>query len=385
MRKICFVTTVSLTLRSFVLELAKHMHKTGDFDITFICNPDPIFENSLPEYIHFIPVRMERGISATGFSAVQDLINIFKREKFELVQYSTPNAACYASIAAAVAKVPVRLYCQWGIAYVGFHGLKRWIFKQIEKLVCSLSTWVEPDSFGNLDFSHKEGLYPEEKGSVVLNGSASGVSLDKFDLRKKDEYRTMIRNKYEIPHNAFVFGFVGRINADKGINELFAAMRRVLDIDDGVYLLLIGNSEKSVAVDETLYQWAQDHPHVIFCGFTNNVEQYMAAMDCYVLPSYREGFGSAVIEAEAMGVPVIVTDIPGPTDAMIPNETGLVVPMKDVGGLFEAMLKIKDSGDAYHLFSRRAYDFASNRFEQKMLFDEITKDRHRLLSKIVVH
>lgn len=110
-----------------------------------------------------------------------------------MVQYSTPNASLYAALAAKLAGVPVRLYCQWGMAYVGFHGIKRVIFKRIEKLVCTLSTWVEPDSFGNLKFSHAEGLYPENKGSVIWNGSASGVNLNKFDNSQKPVWRAEIR------------------------------------------------------------------------------------------------------------------------------------------------------------------------------------------------
>src|SRR5699024_10039368 len=108
-----------------------------------------------------------RGISLTGLSAIYKMIKIFRKEKFDIVQYSTPNVSAYASLAAKISNIPIRLYCQWGIAYVGFSGVKRKLFKFIEKKICDFSTWIEPDSYGNLKFSHKEGLYTTSKSSVI--------------------------------------------------------------------------------------------------------------------------------------------------------------------------------------------------------------------------
>ncbi len=174
-KKICFVTTISGTMRSFVVGVASYLHQQAGYDITMICDDDAAFAASLPPYMHYIPIPMKRGVSLGGIGAMMKMVKVFRRERFDMVQYSTPNASLYAALAAKLAGVPVRLYCQWGMAYVGFHGIKRVIFKRIEKLVCTLSTWVEPDSFGNLKFSHAEGLYPENKGSVSWSGSASGV------------------------------------------------------------------------------------------------------------------------------------------------------------------------------------------------------------------
>ena len=380
-KKICFVTTISVTLKSFVLELAKYMHAHGEYDITFICNDDQVFANSLPDYIHFIPVPMERGISLGGIGAMLKMRAIFCREKFDLVQYSTPNASLYAALAAWLARIPVRLYCQWGMAYVGFHGIKRKIFKLIEKTVCTLSTWVEPDSHGNLHFSHDEGLYSAEKGSVNWNGSASGVNLEKFNISGKKSWREQKRAEYGVPLDAFVYGFIGRITGDKGINELFSAFRGIRRKHPNSYLMLVGNPEKADSVDEALYEWAEQDPQVLFCGYTNVVEQYLSAMDAYILPSYREGFGSAVIEAEAMGLPVIVTDIPGPTNAMLRDETGLVVPIKDIDALQTAMEELLKKPELCAKFGRNGYQFAVEKFEQKTLFGYILEDRNRLLDE----
>lgn len=379
MKKICFVTTVSMTLKAFVLDTAKYLHETGDFDISFICNDDEQFAASLPEYIHFYPIPMERGISLGGFKAMWAIRKIFKDQKFDIVQYSTPNAACYSSIAAWIAKVPVRLYCQWGIAYVGFTGLKRAIFKLEEKMVCKLSTWIEPDSFGNLSFCHKEGLYPESKGSVIWNGSASGVNLQKFDMSCKDEWREEIRRKYDIPNTAKVFIFIGRVTRDKGINELFSATKALFEEYSDAYLLMVGPNENAGSVNRELYDWSVKEDRVIYCGFTSEVEKYLSASDVYVLPSYREGFGSAVVEAEAMQLPVIVSRIPGPTDAMQENITGLVVEKGSSSELLKAMKLLYDDEVLRDKFAANAYTFATEKFEQQELFAKILEDRRKLL------
>lgn len=379
MKKICFITTIPGTLKSFVLEFAQYMHCNSDYDITFICNRDEEFANSLPEYIKYIPVDMQRGISIQGISACIKMTKIFMNNKYDLIQYSTPNASFYAAIAGWVAQIPVRLYCQWGIAYVGFGGVKRRIFKLEEKIVCMLSTWIEPDSRGNLEFSHREKLYPEKKGSVVHKGSASGVSLKKFDISKKNIYRSEIRAKWNIAESDFVYGFVGRITGDKGINELLSATKRILNRLKDVQLLIIGGIEKEASVDSELYQWSQTEERIKYCGSTNEVEKYMAAMDCYVMPSYREGFGLTVVEAGAMGLPVICTDIPGPTDAIIDRKTGIIINKKDSISLENAILELYRDRKLMKKLGEAGFENVKKNYEQTELFKYILEDRNKLL------
>ena len=378
LKKICFISTIPITLNAFVLKAAEYIHENTDWDISFICDYDEKFEKSLPEYIHYIPVPMKRGISIAGVKAMLEMKKIFKREKFDLIQYSTPNASLYASMAGRLAHVPVRLYCQWGMAFVGFQGLKRKIFQMEEKYVCHLSTHIEPDSNSNLRFAHEIGLYPKSKGSVIWNGSACGVNLTKFDVSNKEEYRKDIREQLDIPENAFVYGFVGRITRDKGVNELLEAYKK---LNDDSYLIMVGPSEVDKTINQELYTWASKNEKIKFTGYTTVVEQYLSAMDCYILPSYREGFGMGVVEAEAMGVPVIVTDIPGPTDAMIYNETGIVVQKADVESLYNAMISVREDKVRYFAMAEKAHDFAVNNFEQKQLFNYILEDRKKLLGE----
>lgn len=385
MYKVCFVTTISLTLKTFVLDFARMMNETGDFEIHFICDYDADFEKLLPDDIHYHPIAMKRGISTDGAKAVWEMYRYFRREKFDLVQYSTPNASCWASIASKMAGVPCRLYCQWGIAYVGFHGIKRFVFKQIEKMVCRFSTRIEPDSFGNLRFSHEEKLYPPDKSCVIWNGSASGVNLGKFDLRRKSDWRKAIRTQYAVPEEAVVYIFIGRITKDKGVNELFEATKLLMGFCSDAYLLLVGPVEKSESVDASLYKWSQEEQRVIYTGYTNCVEQFLAASDIYVLPSYREGFGSAIVEAEAMGVSVIVSDIPGPTDAMLHGKTGVLTPKADAQKLYENMMTMYKDAERRVEYGRNGAEFARASFDQAKLFEKILDDRYEMLGETARH
>lgn len=379
MKKICFITTVPSTIKAFILEFAKYMHDNDDYDITFICDKDEEFARELPEYIHYIPIEMKRGISIDGVKVCLKMCRAFKKGKYDIVQYSTPNASLYASIASWLTRIPVRLYCQWGLPYVGFSGLKREIFKCEEKLVCKLSTWIEPDSVGNLNFCHKQKLYPLYKGSVVNKGSASGVSFDEFDITKKELYRKEIRKKWNISEKAFVYGFVGRITGDKGINELLSASKEILKENRNICVLLIGKLEKEYSIDSELYEWSKKEKNIIYCGSTLEVYKYMAAMDCYVMPSYREGFGLTVVEAGAMGLPVVCTNIPGPTDAIKDGVNGIIVEKKDMIGLKDAILTLYRDRKLAEKLGNTGYVNVKANYEQRKLFQCILEDRNKLL------
>lgn len=381
MKKVCFITTTAGTIKGFILSFAKYMYENAECDITFICDPNESFEKELPEYIHYIPVNMKRGISIGGLKSCIEMKKIFKENRFDMIQYSTPNASLYAAVAGTMAKIPVRLYCQWGLVYVGFEGIKRKIFKLEEKLVCHLSTWIEPDSMGNLEFCHAEKLYPINKGSVVNKGSASGVSLEKFNISKKQQYRREIRKKWDIPEETFVYGFVGRITGDKGINELLQASREILDSFRDVRVMLIGEIEKEATLNQKLLEWSKKENRIIYCGSTSEIEKYMAAMDCYVMPSYREGFGLTVVEAGAMGVPVICSNIPGPTDAIVDGATGILVKKKDVKELKEAVIRLYQNSDLREQLGEAGLKNVRKNYEQKKLFEYILEDRMSLLKK----
>ena len=379
MYKICFITTIPATMKGIILPVANYLYDTGEFDISLICSPTDDFAELVPPYINFIPVEMKRGASLDGGKVIAQLVKFFKREKFDLIQYSTPNASVYASIAGRIAKIPTRLYCQWGLAFEGFEGYKRKIFMLLEKTVCRNSTWIEPDSRGNLDYCRKLGFYDNNKSSVVHYGSAKGVDLDTFDYRHKNEFRVEDREKYKIPKNAFVFGFVGSLTGDKGINELISAFKTITDKFSDAYLLLVGDTEKEYSLNSELMEWAHKNDRVVFTGLSKTVPKEMAAMDCYVSASYREGFGTTVIEAGAMGLPVITSDIPGPTDIIEDGINGSVVAKKSVEELAKAMENMYEERELCKKLGDKALELVRERYDQNRVFQAIYEDRIRLL------
>ena len=185
-----------------------------------------------------------------------------------------------------------------------------------------------------------------------------------------------------ISDDDFVFGFVGSITGDKGINELLTAFRWLLEHYTNARLLLIGAIEKATSLDPTLMNWAKQEPSVRFCGRSNEVEKYMASMDCLVTPSYREGFGMTVIEAGAMALPVICADIPGPTDAIQDGVNGLVVEVKNAEALEDAMGRICTDTNLCKELGKAGLELVEANYERNTLFRYILDDRKRLLSEI---
>jgi len=321
-----------------------------------------------------------RGIDFLGIPrAIFLLFRLFKRERFNLVQYSTPNAAFYASTAAWLARVPVRIYGQWGIRYVGFQGWIRRLFKLLEIWCCKCSTVVEPDSVSNLEFSIQEGLYPRNKGRVIWNGSACGVDLERFDIEKKTIWRKSQRQFLRLEEHHLVIGFVGSVRQDKGCNELLAACRNLFEKVTEARLLLIGDNNFYNSIHEDLREWVSASSKVIHVPPTREIPKYMACMDIFSLPSYREGFGLVIVEAEAMGVPVVVSDVPGPVDAVIHEKTGMVVPVKNVELLSSALLSLLRDPEKRMVYGENAAAFARDKFEQKEFLRHVLKDKEGLL------
>lgn len=382
MKKICICTTVSLTMKVFVVETAKYLYKQCGYDVTLICNEDDEFERTLPEYIHFIPVHMERGMDFSAFKSIRQLTQIFKEEKFDMVQYSTPNAACYVSIAAKRAKVPVRLYCQWGIRYVGMSGVFRKLFKIVEKMVCRYSTDIRAVSPMNKTFAVSEGLYPENKAVVVGKGGTIGVDMKLYAIEKKETYRLSIRRRYGISDESFVYGFVGRVSADKGCTELLTAFRKITEYVPGINLLIVGPMEDNSGVPSDLLDWARKSEQVIMTGIIDGAEtnQYYSAMDVLVHPTYREGFGMVLQEAGALGLAIITTRIPGASEVMEENVSCLLVEPKDAQELEFAMKKLAENKEDAQTLGQEAYNRTKNYYNRTIMLNNQKADYEKLLN-----
>lgn len=374
-KKICFITTISFTMDAFILDFVKYLKEYEDYDITLMCNPDPEFEAKIPSNIRFIPMNIKRGMDFNIFSNIYKYYVLFKSEQFDLIQYCTPNAALYSSIGGYFAKVKNRLYTQWGIFYVGQNGIKRYIFKFIEKLTCMFSTVIEPDSKSNLELSVKEGLYNQSKARVIGSGSSRGVSLEKFDYRKRELYREEIRNELNIK-DEFVFGYLGRLNKDKGLNELLYAFK---ELNRNAKLILVGPNENTNELDQEIFNWALSNENIIILPNTSVPYKYFSAFDVNVLPSYREGMPSAMLETMAMKTLIIATDINGINDVLVDNKSGLLVKVRDYKDLKEKMQYAYDNFGNLTNIVDNAYEKIKNDFEQNHMFELMREDRKEIL------
>lgn len=383
-KRICFVTTISATIYSFLLDFSEYLIKECGYDVTFICNTDDEFKKLLKPGMHYIPVPMKRGVSLDGLKVISQLVAIFKREKFDIIQYATPNASLYASIAAKKAGVKNRLYTHWGSRYMGFeNGVARWFFKTLEKITCRNSSIIETESFSLLEYSINNGLYTKEKSSVVWNGSACGVKIDNYDLSKRNTWRKEVRAKYNIPEDSVVFGWCGRITRDKGHNELFEAFRELNKANKKARLLMVGPYDNVETINPELFKWAQECNEVIFTGMvpTSQVQEFYSAMDVFCSLSYREGFGLVVIEAAAMKLPGIVTDVPGQIDTIVNGETGLLVPAKEIAPVVKAMEFYISNPDKLVEMGEKSRRDVEEKYEQQHLFSLLADHRDEIIGK----
>ncbi len=383
MKKLCIITTVPGTLRSFVVPTAEYLYKECGYDITLICTNDDEFAASLPEYIRYIPVKMSRGIDFTAPGSIWNFIKIFKREKFDLVQYATPNASFYASIAARICRVPIRLYCQWGIRYVGLSGKSRKIFKLFEAIVCKNSTHIRSVSPKNLEFAISEGLYSSSKAKVIGNGGTIGVDLNAFDIENKAFYRKEIRDKYNLSDNETVFGFVGRFSRDKGCGELLRAFKKISEEREDVRLMLVGRREDPAGISEELVRWAEESPKVIFSGriTKEEIKKYYSAIDILTHPSYREGFGMVLQEAGALGVPMITTRITGASEVMEEGKSCLLAEPRNAEDLEEKMLTLLMGKELAENLGNAAYERTKTFYARPVMLQNQKMDYMELLGE----
>ena len=376
MYRICYVLTISSTVKAFFIPQLKYLASNG-FDVTVICSNDVMLQEELGDAIRFYPIEIPRGISfKKSIIAIKTLTKFFKEEQFDLIQYSTPNAAFYASIASKKTGCKVRNYHLMGLKYLGSKGIGRTILKIIEKITCNNSTSIECVSKSNMDYAVKEGLFPQEKATVVWNGSTGGVDLVKFDYRKRLQWRDEIRKELVYSHEDFVYGFVGRITKDKGINELLEAF---FNISNDAKLFLIGQIEGAQLLDDELLDKAKKHPNIQFHESVTDIERYYAAIDVLLLPSYREGFGNVIIEAGAVGTPAIVSNIPGPIDIVEQGGAAIAVPVKDSAALADAMEQIRKMD--YIEMGKNASKLARENYDSIVLCQKILERKKKLLRK----
>lgn len=368
--KIIRATTIPESLNTFCEGILNELSQ--NYEVIGLSSPgDALEEVANREAVKTIAVPMERHISLwKDFKALIKMIAVFRKEKPTMVHSMTPKAGLLCMVAGWLTKVPVRVHTFTGLVFPTTTGLKRRILMITDRLTCACATHVIPEGEGVKNDLLNNGI--TKKPLKVLGfGNVMGVDMYRFSRRPEVmEIAGKLRKD-----DCFTFLFVGRIVRDKGINELCRAFDKLSGVAP-VRLLLVGSYEDRLdPINEDSRRVIADNSAVESVGpkYGDELLAYYAAADCFVMPSYREGFPNTVLEAGAMGLPSIVTDINGSREIIKDGENGIIVPSQDADALFDAMLHMLEDKDARGRMASNARKMISDRFEQsfvrKCLYD----------------
>ncbi len=293
------------------------------------------------------------------------LLKLFVNSDFDMVYSVTPKSGLLAMLASLVARVRCRVHTFTGQVWVTRTGVKRLFLKSMDQFIASLSTHALADSKSQRQFLIDEKVVSEEKVKVLANGSISGVNLQRFNPDKK--VKKELRKELNINESDVVILFLGRLSNDKGILDLASAFKMLVDQDNSVKLVIVGPDEEDMR-NQILATVGVGSERLRMIDFTDHPEHYMNVADIFCLPSYREGFGSVVIEAAAVGIPAVGSDIYGIKDAIENNVTGLLFPVRDIRALHDRIktLVINNS------FRQQLGDAARQRAQQLFSQDFVT-------------
>ena len=361
--KIIRAFTISWSL-DFIWGMLPEMKKK--YEVVLLTSPGPEMDDTEKEYgVRGIRVPMERQISLIrDIVSLWHLIRIFKKEKPAMVHSMTPKAGLLCMIAAWMTRVPVRVHTFTGLVFPTATGLKRRILMMTDAITCACATHVIPEGEGVMADLRNHGI-TNKPMKVLGYGNIKGVDMMHYSRRPE----VMELGQKLKKEGVFTFLFVGRMAKDKGINELCKAMSKLSGFAP-VRLLLVGWNEDS---QDPISQEAKDlianNPAIEYVGPKCGEEllAYYAAADCYVFPSYREGFPNTVLEAGAMGLPCIVTDINGSREIIVEGENGVIIPPRDEEALFQAMLEMIRNKQNREYMAGKARDMIASRFEQSFV------------------
>lgn len=335
--RLCYVVSSEITVKAFLLE---HIRAAvAGYDVSVVANTaDTAALRALGVPVDITPVAIERRIAPLAdLAALWSLYRYFRRGRFDLVHSLTPKAGLLSALAGALAGVRVRLHTFTGQVWATRAGFGRWLLKRIDALTATACTHVLADSGSQRDFLVAEGVVAPARIAVLAQGSVNGVDAARF---KPDAVaRARVRSEWGVAPDAVVFLYLGRLTVDKGLLDLARAFADV----PGTYLAMVGPDEEGLT-DRIRAACGGDASRLRFVGYTGVPQAFMAAADVFVLPSYREGFGSTVIEAAACGVPAIASRIYGLTDAVVDGGTGFLVPPREPAALAQRMREL--AGDA---------------------------------------
>ncbi len=381
--KLIRITTVPLSLK--ILLKGQHRFMSEHFDIIGVSSPGKeLDEVKNEEGIDVIAIDMSRKITPLkDIKSLWSTYKLLKREKPQIVHTHTPKAGIVGMLAARMAKVPHRLHTVAGLPLMEVKGVKRQVLDFVEKLTYTSATKVYPNSKGLSDYIIKHKYTDSYKLKVIGNGSSNGIDTSFFSPEQVSEnQKAILQKELKIKDTDFVFIFVGRLVGDKGINELINAFS-VLNKNENQQrskLLLVGSLEHELdpLYPDTLKE-IENNPDIISVGFQKDVRPYFAISDALVFPSYREGFPNVVMQAGAMELPSIVSDINGCNEIIVENQNGVIVPVKDSERLMEEMEKMILDKDYYQALKMNARLMIENRFEQSVIWNALLSEYNKLI------
>lgn len=360
-KKIIRACTVSNSI-GFVEGMVPDLAK--EYELCVLASPGEHWDvlDKYGDAVRRIEVPMERHISPfRDFKSLLKLIRVFRREKPDMVHSMTPKAGLLCMMSAWITRIPVRVHTFTGLVFPTAKGLTQKILIFTDRITCACATHIIPEGEGvkrdliNYRITHKP-------LRVLGHGNIRGIDLARFDpmLPEVQAEAAKIRKP-----GRFTFITIGRLVGDKGINELVAAFSRLNRELPATRLLLVGPQEKELdpLAPDTLAE-IDRNPAIEAVGSQSDVRPWLAASDCAVLASYREGFPNVVIEAGAMRLPQIVTDINGANEIIIDDQNGIVIPPRSVDALYTAMQRMVTDSTWREALASNARSLIASRYEQ---------------------
>ncbi len=358
-KKIIRAVTVSLSV-DFFTPIIKDLQEQG-YEVACVSSPGPELQKLRKLGVKAIEVPMERRMSPfKDLKSLFRLIRVFRREKPMMVHSMTPKAGLLCMMAAWITRVPVRVHTFTGLVWPTATGLSRKILMVTDWLTCACATHVNPEGVGVMNDLKQ---VTNKSMRVLGYGNVKGVDMMYFSRRPEIVQLAETVRK----DTCFTFLFVGRLVGDKGINELVKAFVKLHKELENTRLILIGNNEARLdpLLTETI-TLIDNCTAIEAVGrkYGNELLAYYAASDCFVFPSYREGFPNVVLEAGAMGLPSIVTDINGSREIIQHGQNGIIIPSKNAEALYEAMKTMLIDKENTRLMKENARSMVGDRFDQ---------------------
>ena len=389
MKKLIRITTVPISFKVLLKGQLRFMASNG-FDVKGVSSEgEELREVRENEGIVMEAINMSRKITPfQDLKSLWEMWNFLRKEKPQIVHTHTPKAGIIGMLAARLAGVPYRLHTVAGLPLMEATGTKRKILNFVEKLTYSSATRVYPNSKGLYDFILQNNFTQSNKLKIIANGSSNGINTTFFSPEQVSETeKAALREKLNIQPDDFVFVLVGRIVSDKGINELIKAFSELQTAENneltGIKLLLVGGLESDLDPlnPETLVEINQNKD-IISVGFQQDVRPFFAISDALAFPSYREGFPNVVMQAGAMGLPSIVSDINGCNEIIVEGENGLIIPPKNVEKLKEKMLTLARDKNLYIKLKENSRRMIENRYEQSVVWKALLEEYEGLLQSV---